>query len=244
MMNLSISIQKQIKLNDFIVFASLPDMGKVGGLVSEFLIKELSAEKFAEIKILEKPWVKNEKGLITPIVDIYTLFVNLEKKIVILSGKEQPQDSNNLFNLCISFIHIIKDIGNPKMIYTAGGYHQPQLTEAPHVYGVSTHEELNVNLKELGIRIFQNEIEVITWFNGVIMGIAAEMKLKAIGLFSEIVETKEKQPLAAKSILKAFSKLENIPINTDQFDLEFENQILENNKFNGSRKRRSGPGIG
>ena len=104
-----------------------------------------------------------------------------------------------------------------------------------------------IKLKTLGINIFDKEIEVITWFNGVVLGIASEMKFKAIGLFGEIVETNEKQPLAAKSVLKVFSILENIAINTDGFDLEYENQMLDKNKRNdnyGETSKKSGPGIG
>jgi hypothetical protein len=73
------------------------------------------------------------------------------------------------------------------------------------------------------------------------------MKFKAIGLFGEIAETNEKQPLAAKSVLKVFSILEEIAINTDGFDLEYENQMLDKNKGNDTyseTSKKSGPGIG
>lgn len=247
-MNLSIDIEKKLTLENFIVFASLPDIGKVGGLVSEFLVKELQAEKFGEIRILEKPWVKNDKGVVTPVVDIFSLFVNMEKKIIVLTGKEQPQDPNNLFKLVINFLNLLKDIGSPRLIYTSGGYYQPQLTESPKVYCISNNETLNASLKEQGINLFNNEIEIITWFNGIILGIAKEMNIKAVGLFGEISETNERQPLAAKAIIKIFSKLENISINTEKFDNEYENQILEKIKDkdrngNKSNNRFSGPGI-
>lgn len=247
-MNLSIDIEKKLTLENFIVFASLPDIGKVGGLVSEFLVKELQAEKFGEIRILEKPWVKNDKGIVTPVVDIFGLFVNMEKKIIVLTGKEQPQDPNNLFKLVINFLNLLKDIGSPRLIYTSGGYYQPQLTESPKVYGISNNETLNTSLKEQGINLFDNEIEIITWFNGIILGIAKEMDIKAVGLFGEISETNERQPLAAKAIIKIFSKLENISINTEKFDNDYENQILEKIKdkdrnSNKSNNRFSGPGI-
>ena len=247
MMNISVKMLKEIRLDNFVVFASLPDMGKVGGLVSEHLIKELRVEKFAEIRIFEKPWVKNERGLVKPVLDTFDFYVNYENKVIIMMGKEQPQDPNNLFNLCLSTFNIIKDIGVPKIIYTSGGYHQPQLAQAPRVYAVSTDKETIVKLKNLGINIFDKEIEVITWFNGVVLGIASELKFKAIGLFGEIVETNEKQPLAAKSVLKVFSILENMVINTDGFDLEYENQMLDKNKRNdnyGETSKKSGPGIG
>ena len=61
-------------MDNFIVFAALPDMGKVGGLVSKHLISELKAEKIADIRIFEKPWVRIQEGLITPVVDIFEIF--------------------------------------------------------------------------------------------------------------------------------------------------------------------------
>ncbi len=247
MMNISIKILKEIKLDNFIFFASLPDMGKVGGLVTEHLIRELQVEKFAEIEIFEKPWVKNEKGVVKPVIDTYEFYVNYENNVIMMTGKEQPQDPSNLFNLCLSTFNIIKNIGVPKIIYTAGGYHQPQLAHAPRVYAVSTDSETVIKLKNLGINIFDTEIEVITWFNGVILGVAGEMNFKAVGLFGEIMETNERQPLAAKSILKVFSIIENIPIKTDDFDLEYENQMLSKSKRNGTDReasKKSGPGIG
>ena len=247
MMNISVKMLKEIRLDNFVVFASLPDMGKVGGLVSEHLIKELQVEKFAEIRIFEKPWVKNERGLVKPVLDTFDFYVNYENKVIIMMGKEQPQDPNNLFNLCLSTFNIIKDIGVPKIIYTSGGYHQPQLAQAPRVYAVSTDRETIIKLKNIGIDIFDKEIEVITWFNGVVLGVASEMKFKAIGLFGEITETNERQPLSAKSVLKVFSILENIAINTDGFDLEYENQMLNRSKRNDigrDTSKKSGPGIG
>ena len=61
------------------------------------------------------------------------------------------------------------------------------------------------------------------------------------------METNEKQPLAAKAVLKVFSILEDISINTDGFDLEYENQMLDKNKRNDNYRetsKKSGPGIG
>jgi hypothetical protein len=73
------------------------------------------------------------------------------------------------------------------------------------------------------------------------------MGLTAIGLFGEVSETNKPQPLAAKSIVKLFSKLEGISINTDKFDADYENQILEGKRSVGlgePSKKDPNPGIG
>ena len=234
-------------MNSFVVFASLPDMGQVGGLVAKHLITELKAEKFAEIKIFEKPWVKVQDGLVSPIIDTFELYYNEEHGIIIFSGTEQPQDPNNLLNLCKSFLSLINKIGVPKQIYTAGGYHKPQLVGAPRVFAVSTDKNTILYLKQYGVEIFDKDIEIITWFNGLIMAIAKEMGLTAIGLFGEISETNKPQPLAAKSIVKLFSKIEGIVISIDKFDTDYENQVLEGNRGVGlgePSKKDPNPGIG
>lgn len=234
-------------MDDFIVFASLPDMGQVGGLVSKHLIRELKTEKIADIRIFEKPWAKIQEGLITSVVDTFEIFSNQDHKIIIFSGTEQPQDPNNLLNLCRSLFRLINKIGTPKQIYTAGGYHVPHLTGTPKVFAVATDNNIILNLKEKGIKIFSKEIEIITWFNGLVMAVAQEMGFDAIGLFGEISETNKSQPLTAKSVVQIFSKLENIYINTDKFDVDHNSQIREDKgkvSLGGPRKKDHNPGIG
>ena len=62
------------------------------------------------------------------------------------------------------------------------------------------------------------EINIMTWFNGLVLGLTADRNIDAIGLFGEISETPTPQPLAAKSILKAFTKIENIQLETKWLD--------------------------
>ena len=51
------NIIKDLKVDELIVFASLPDMGMVGGLVSTFLAENLETKLIAEIMSSDKPWV-------------------------------------------------------------------------------------------------------------------------------------------------------------------------------------------
>lgn len=48
---------KDIQSDNFILFASLPDIGKVGGIASAYLAENLKTEFVAEIISNEKPWV-------------------------------------------------------------------------------------------------------------------------------------------------------------------------------------------
>lgn len=81
------------------------------------------------------------------------------------------------------------------------------------------------------------EISSITWFNGLILGLSHERGIDAIGLFGEIAETTVPQPLAAKNIISAFSKLERIPIDTKPLDRQYESIMEEIQKKRGNQVR-------
>ena len=59
-----IDIFAKKKVDNFTVFASLPDMGRVGGLVSSYLASNLKVEHIANIISSPKPWVNVKDGII------------------------------------------------------------------------------------------------------------------------------------------------------------------------------------
>ena len=71
---MKLEILEHIHLNDFMVISSLPDMGKVGGIVSSFLSKKLDTKNIANIEAIEKPWVSHFNGIVKPILDFYKIY--------------------------------------------------------------------------------------------------------------------------------------------------------------------------
>jgi len=213
---------KQPKTDGFNVFASLPDMGKVGGLVSAYLAKNLKSECITVIASNEKPWVSDTDGVVKTVSDLYQLYYDIEHNLLIFTGNSQPQDPTELYQLCKSFLDHIQTIGKIRRLYSAGGYLRQHLTGPPMVCGVVSNPGLKQVLLNSGIDILGQEINTITWFNGLILGLAADRNIEAIGLFGEISETTNPQPLAAKSILKAFAKMENIQLDIKGLDKQYE----------------------
>jgi hypothetical protein len=238
----SLKILKDVKAGDFIAFASLPDMGRVGGLVSSFLSQHLKAEPVAEIASSDKPWVSYSDGVVRSINDVYKISYDKKHKLMIFTGESQPQDPGELYRLCNTFLDYAQSTGKLKKLYGAGGYLREQVTGAPRVCGVVNKPELKKALAKSGIDPVGSEISTITWFNGLILGLAGERKIDAIGLFGEIAETTVPQPLAAKSILSAFAKLEGVPIDTKPLDQQYESILEEVQKKKEPSK--FGPGIG
>jgi hypothetical protein len=233
---------KDVKAEEFMVFASLPDMGRVGGLVSSFLSQQLKTEPMAEITSSDKPWVSYADGVVRSASDVYKISYDKRHKLLVFTGESQPQDPGELHRLSNMLLDYVQSIGKVTRLYGAGGYLREQVTGAPRVCGIVNKPELKKLLSKAGIDPVGNEITSITWFNGLILGLAAERGIDAVGLFGEIAETRVPQPLAAKTIISAFSKLEGISIDTKPLDRQYESILEEIQKKKEPSK--FGPGIG
>ncbi|HKX81566.1 MAG TPA: PAC2 family protein [Nitrososphaera sp.] len=239
---MKLQILKSIRSDQITVVASLPDMGRVGGLVSAFLSQSLNAEQVAEIASSDKPWVTYADGVVSSANEVYRIFYDDRRRLLILTGESQPQDPGELYRLCNTFLDYAQSVGTVRRLYGAGGYLRENIVGAPRVCGVVNRPELKAVLAKAGIEPVGSEITTITWFNGIVLSQAADRKIEGIGLFGEISESNVPQPLAAKSILAALSRLEKLELDTRPLDRQYES-ILEE----AQRKKEPshyGPGIG
>ncbi len=230
MLKLEILVKK--KVDTFRIFASLPDMGRVGGLVSSFLASNLETEHIANIISNPKPWVNVKDGVVESTRDIYKIYFSDREKLLILTGEMQPEDHRELLELCNTFLDFCSSIGDVKRLYTAGGSLNEMLTGEPRVVGVATKPQLREILVSSDVDTLGSEFTTITWFNGLILGMASDRNIEAIGFYGEISDKSLPQPLAAKSIVKAFAKIEHLSISTKPFDVQYEEVLdhIERNK--------------
>jgi proteasome assembly chaperone (PAC2) family protein len=229
---LKVEILVKKKVDTFRIFASLPDMGRVGGLVSSFLASNLETEHIANIISNPKPWVNVKDGVIESTRDIYKIYFSDREKLLILTGEMQPEDHRELLELCNTFLDFCSSIGDVKRLYTAGGSLNEMLTGEPRVVGVATKPQLREILVSSDVDTLGSEFTTITWFNGLILGMASDRNIEAIGFYGEISDKSLPQPLAAKSIVKAFAKIEHLSISTKPFDVQYEEVLdhIERNK--------------
>lgn len=229
---LKVEILTKKKVDTFRIFASLPDMGRVGGLVSSFLASNLETEHIANIISNPKPWVNVKDGVIESTRDIYKIYFSDREKLLILTGEMQPEDHRELLELCNTFLDFCSSIGDVKRLYTAGGSLNEMLTGEPRVVGVATKPQLKEILVSSDVDTLGSEFTTITWFNGLILGMASDRNIEAIGFYGEISDKSLPQPLAAKSIVKAFAKIEHLSVSTKPFDVQYEEVLdhIERNK--------------
>ncbi|MEM2760669.1 MAG: PAC2 family protein [Nitrososphaerales archaeon] len=230
---------EDIKMDDIILVASLPDMGRVGGLVSGFLAKQLDAKLVAEIESVEKPWVKYENGIVSLHIDMYRIYADKQNSMIIFTGDTQPQDTHELYALCHLLLDTLQEYGNIKRLYSAGGYLKQEVLGDPKVYGTANNTDLLKELEKYNVQRLGSEINSVTWFNGLILGFAAKRNIQGLGLFAEIDNPNVPQNAAARSIVKVIARMINTEINTK--GLEVQEDVAPNDVT----KERTGftPGI-
>ncbi len=221
---------ESVKMSDITLIASLPDMGRVGGLVSGFLAKELNAKLVAEIESVEKPWVTCENGIANLHVDRYKIYADKENSIIIFTGDTQPQDTRELYELCNLLLDTVQKYGNIKRLFSAGGYLRQEVLGEPKVCGTANNTNLLKEMNRYNIGILGNEVNTITWFNGLILGIAAKRNIEGMGLFGEIDNPNVPQHLATRSIVKVIARMINTEVNTKE--LEIQQDIIPDNTQN------------
>lgn len=223
-------------LEQFILIAALPDMGRVGGLVSQHIAKATLAKRAVKITMSDKPWIDQKSGLVELPIDEYEIFVDTKNSLVILTGENQPQEPSSVFELVNFVINTTQKFGKIKMIISAGGYLPIQKTNSNGVFGIVTDSELLELLKSREIKLLPDDVRSITWFNGIILGAAKKNSIDGIGLFGEIDDSEIPQYRAVKNIIDKIESLLHIKINTNELQEKITQKPIE--------IKKDSPGIG
>ena len=227
---------ENFKLKNIVLISSLPDMGKVGGLVTQHIAKKTSARVAARIILTDKPWVNHKDGLVELPYDEYKLLVDEKNSLVIFTGENQPQEPNTVFDLVNFVIEMVQKWGNIKTIISSGGYMPLQKGNGTEVFGVANNQEALELLNTHNVKLLGEDVKSITWFNGLVLGVAKNKNINGVGLFGEIYDAELPQHKAVKNIINTIEKLLKLEINTDELEQKIIEQPIEVKKEN--------PGIG
>ena len=208
-----------------IIIAAMQDMGNVGSIVVNFINKSLGTAQFRNVKSTRPSFVYDKGGYID-IPEERWEFRFAKDFIVFGGGRGQPQDNQELNELCQDVINIAKQY-DAIFIYTVGGFHTSRkFGKSPTTYVTTTSQELLKLVQKLGIETTPTE-SVITGFNGLILGYAKLNEINGIGLYGELLEPRIPQYRAAKTILETLEKLTYQKLG-DLNELEMKAEAIEN----------------
>ena len=188
-----------------LVIAAMQDMGNVGSIVVNFINKSLHTTPFRHVKSTRPPYVYDRGGFIEIPEEKWEYRFGSDF-IIFGGGPGQPQQTDELNELCQDVIDIAKKY-DAKFIYTVGGFHtSKQFGKHPTTYVTTTSKSLLAQVQKLGIESTPQE-SVITGFNGLILGYAKLNGINGMGLYGELLEPNIPQYRAAKTIIQTLEKL-------------------------------------
>jgi hypothetical protein len=188
-----------------IIIAAMQDMGNVGSIVIDFINESLKTKTFRTSKTSNPTYVVDKGGYIELPNESWE-YKYTDDLIIFGGGKGQPQNKDELNDLCQDVINIAKKY-SAKFIYTLGGFHTNRVfNDFPKTYITTTSIELTKQMQRLNVDTTPQK-SIITGFNGLILGFAKMNLIQGIGMYGELNEPEIPPPPAAISIIKTLEKL-------------------------------------
>ena len=108
-------------VNKPLIIAAMQDMGNVGSIVVNHINKSLGTASFRHATSSRPPYVYDKGGYIEIPEEKWEY--RFSKDIIVFGGgRGQPQENEELNELCQDVINVAKRY-DAKFIYTVGGYH-------------------------------------------------------------------------------------------------------------------------
>ncbi len=108
-------------VNKPLIIAAMQDMGNVGSIVVNHINKSLGTASFRHATSSRPPYVYDKGGYIEIPEEKWEY--RFGKDIIVFGGgRGQPQENEELNELCQDVINVAKRY-DAKFIYTVGGYH-------------------------------------------------------------------------------------------------------------------------
>ncbi len=211
-------IEKTPKLRNPIMVCGLPDSGNVAKLIIDQLVKQLKAEKFAEIYSNSLPprVLIREDGTVDLMKHSMFFWKNRDggRDIVLYTGDAQPSNPEAAYALADKALEIGQSLG-ADAVFTVGAYITGEFANEPRVFGTGTEKELLKELEPMGVLPIDEGS--ITWMNGLLVGLSKLRNLKAVFLSGETSGYIE-DARAAKAVLRVLGQ--KLGIKIDLAELE------------------------
>jgi len=212
----------KVELKNPILIEGLPGLGIVGKIVARYLVRQLKAQRFAELYSPHFPYyvLVNKKGNVRLLRGEFYFWKNPtgENDLVLLSGDSQAQTIEGQYEVANCILDFATRIGT-NLLITVGGFRR-ETEEAPRVMAVSTNPQLLKRALEAQA-ISSPPGNPIVGTAGLVLGLARFRNMDALCLLGE-TRGYLPDPTAAKSIIEVLQRLLNIEVDNSGIDAEIE----------------------
>jgi hypothetical protein len=217
-----IKLYAKPKLKAPVMLAAWPGVGNVAMLVANYLLDKLDFKDLAEIDasiffdpigvlarehIIETPqfpqshfyYWKNKKG---------------EHDVILFIGDDQPDIKIYDFAGCV--LDFGDNFGVERVYTCAAAMTNIHFTEQPKVWAVATNKNLTEELRKY--ELLQKGSIQIAGLNGLLLGLVKERESDGVCIMTEVPSqtSRMENPMAALAILKTFTKMLDIEIDTKE----------------------------
>jgi len=231
---MKIHFKEKPSLRNPTLIAAWPGMGMLARMSADYLIQQLDAKQFAEIRSPSNDiYFKDGMGELSQYRHRFYYYNGKQSDLIVCSGEIQPQSLSAIQQLANQVLDVAEEFG-AKRVYTFAAVPNPHDVK-PRVFGVVNKPELRDFLKENGVQLVSGDGR-ITGLNGLLIGIAQQRKIEGICLLCEIRYLDIPQPRSAQAVLNTLTKI--LGIEMDMSELERQAEEMEQ-KIEKIRERRT-----
>ena len=209
-----------VELNNPILIEGLPGLGLVGKIAIRYLIKKLSAKKFAYLYSPHFPYfvLVNKKGSVRLLRGAFYFWKNEKgsKDLIFFTGDSQSQTIEGQYEIADRMLNFAQK-HHVKTIVTIGGYRM-EAKDKPSVFAASTSQDLLGTALDAGA-VVSSSGSPIVGTAGLILGLARFKKINAICLLGE-TRGYLPDPLAARSVLEVLRSAFKFEVDLADLDEE------------------------
>jgi hypothetical protein len=214
--------------------AAWPGMGMLAKMSADYLVQQLDAKPFAEIRIPRNDiYFKDGVGELGLDIHRFHYWRGEQGDLIVYSGENQPRSIETIYQLANRVLDVAEEF-NVKRIYTFAAVPHPHEVK-PRVFGVVNTPELKDFLKEKGVTLAGGEGR-ITGLNGLLISIAQQRGMEGVCLLCDIRYLDIPQPRSVQTVLGTLTKL--LGIEVDLSDLERQAEEIEE-KIKRIKERRA-----
>jgi len=212
--------KEKVELNKPVMIEGLPGLGLVGKIVTEYLIKQLKAQKIAELYSPHFAYyvLVNNSGSIRLLRSEFYCWKK-EKEgndLLLLTGDSQPQTIEGQYEVADAILNYA-DKSGVELIVTIGGYRK-EVKDEPQVLASATSQVTLGKALEAGAKNSPAGGPIVGTA-GMLVGLAKFRETEAVCL---LVETPGymPDPRAAKSVLGVLTKMLDLRVDLSGLDKE------------------------
>jgi len=230
---MEIHFKEKPSLRNPTLIAAWPGMGMLARMSADYLVQQLDAKHFAEIRSPSNDmYFKDGIGEVSHYRHRFYYCNGKQSDLIVCIGEIQPQTLSELKELANQVLDVAEQFG-VKRVYTFAAVPNPNDVK-PRVFGVLNKPELVEFLEKKGVQLVSGNGR-ITGLNGLLISVAQQRMMEGICLLCEIRYLDIPQPRSAQAVLSTLTNILGIEVDLSELERQAEDMEQKIEKIREQR---------